>query len=188
MVKLIEQIEKHIPFDELEAEEKENFLQFVKAFGNNIYTRENRVGHLTPSCWIVNKDRTKVLMIHHSARDIWSWLGGHADGDTNLLNVALKEAEEESGLKNIKVLSKDIFDLSTLLSSTQIKNGKPLSAHLHYTPTFLFEADEAEELKMSENEAKDIRWLSVDEVIDKVPLKSDKILYSRLIAKIKALK
>jgi len=182
---LIEEVEAYNPYDELEAAEKAGFLQFLHAFGDNVYSRDNKVGHLTPSCWIINSDRTKALMINHKLRNTWSWLGGHADGDSDLLKVAIKEAREESGLKNIKVLTDKFFDISVLPASNHIKNNRYVSSHIHYCPTFLFEADEHEPLLVNENETYGITWIEVDKIIDLVPDSVDKMLYGRLIKKVK---
>ena len=76
---------------------------------DDILTRKNDIGHFTASCWIVNKEKTKVLMVYHNIYDSWSWTGGHADGDEDLLRVSLKEAKEETGLKNVESLSNKIF-------------------------------------------------------------------------------
>ena len=101
---LKDQIEKYIPQNEQEECDKDLMLEFINKF-EDVLTRQNRMGHFTASSWIVNKEKTKVLMIYHNIYKSWAWTGGHCDGDEDLLHVALKEAEEETGLKNIKVLS-----------------------------------------------------------------------------------
>ena len=76
---------------------------------DNLLVRDNEFAHFTASNWIVNKERTKVLMIYHNIYKTWAWTGGHSDGEEDLLKVALKEAEEETGIKNFKVLSNGIY-------------------------------------------------------------------------------
>ena len=100
---LKEQINKYIPYNEQEEMDKSLMLDFIEK-NENCLTRDSRVAHFTASNWIVNKERTKVLMIYHNIYKSWAWTGGHADGDEDLFHVALKEAEEESNLKNLKPL------------------------------------------------------------------------------------
>lgn len=63
----------------------------------NAFSRENTVAHMTASAWVVNRERTRVLMVYHNIYNSWSWLGGHADGETDLLSVAIREVKEEAG-------------------------------------------------------------------------------------------
>ena len=85
-------------------------------------------------------------MVHHNIYKTWSWTGGHADNDSDLLYVAIKEAKEETGIQNIKPLSKNIFSLDVLPVIGHIKNNKYVSAHLHLSVAYLLEADERDKL------------------------------------------
>ena len=96
---LITQIEKYTPFNRQEELDKKTILYFLNNF-NDIFYRENLIAHMTASCWLVNQNCDKVVMAYHNLYDSYSWLGGHCDGDENPLNVAIKEAKEESGLTN----------------------------------------------------------------------------------------
>ena len=98
--KLLEQLDKYIPFNEQEERDKEMILHMLRS-EKDIFKRSNAYAHMTASAWIVNKERTKTIMVYHNIYDSWSWLGGHADGDENLLEVALKEVREESGIRNV---------------------------------------------------------------------------------------
>ena len=100
---LKETIEKYAPYNEQEAKDKETMLKYINTF-DDVLTRNNEFAHFTASSWVVNKDRTKVLMIYHNIYKSWSWTGGHADGDSDLLNVAIRELKEETGVKNLKLL------------------------------------------------------------------------------------
>ena len=95
---LKEQIENYIPYDEQEEKVKEQFLKFMNTF-DNVLTRDNTFGHFTSSCFIVNKDRTKMVVVYHNIYDAWIYPGGHADGEDDLLSVAIREVEEECGIK-----------------------------------------------------------------------------------------
>ena len=97
---LAEDIKKYVPMNEQEANDKKQMLQFINDFQNYL-ERENQVGHFTASMWVVNKERTKTLMIYHNIYNAWSWIGGHADGMEDLCEVACKELQEETGIRNM---------------------------------------------------------------------------------------
>ena len=90
--KLKENLEKFVPYNEQEETDKRIMLKYLKDF-DDVLTRQNEYGHFTSSAFILNKERTKLLMIYHKIYNSWAWTGGHSDGEENLLNVALKEAE-----------------------------------------------------------------------------------------------
>lgn len=159
---LKEQIEKYIPFNEQEISDKELMLEYIDKF-DDVLTRENKLCHFTASNWIVNKDRTKVLMIYHNIYKSWAWTGGHADGDSDLLHVAKKEAEEETGLSNLKLLSNGIYSIQILTVDSHIKRGKFVSSHLHLDCCFLFEADEDEVTRIKADENSGVEWVDIEE-------------------------
>ncbi len=81
---LREQIESYVPFDETEEKIKKYLLNWINTF-NDVLTRENEFGHFASSAFVVNKDRTKMLVVYHNIYDAWIFPGGHADGEENLL-------------------------------------------------------------------------------------------------------
>ena len=115
------------------------------------FERELAIGHLTGSAWIVSPGRDHVLLTHHRQVDRWLQLGGHADGDPDILAVACREAAEESGLTRIRPLSTEIFDLDV----HPIPARPSTPEHYHYDVRFIFEADPAEPLVISP-ESKDL--------------------------------
>jgi 8-oxo-dGTP pyrophosphatase MutT (NUDIX family) len=125
------------------------------------YQRDHLPGHLTGSAWIVSLDRSKVLLVQHAALKKWLQPGGHADGDENIHAVALKEADEETGLRQLKLVGSGLFDIDI----HQIPARKDLSfpAHDHYDVRFMFEANEEDELKISD-ESTDLRWIDLSEL------------------------
>ena len=162
---LKEQIERFVPFNEQEQEDKEMMIEYMNTF-KDVLTRENKMCHFTASSWIVNKERTKVLMIYHNIYQSWAWTGGHADGDDNLLHVALKEAKEESGLEHLKVLNDGIYSLEIVTVDCHIKRGKFVPSHLHLDCCYLFEADENEPLKIKEDENSGVKWIDIDKATE----------------------
>lgn len=181
---LKEQIENYVPYDEEEKSNKETMLECINAF-DDVLTRENKVCHFTASNWIVNKDRTKVLMIYHNIYKSWAWTGGHADGDKDLLHVALKEAEEETGLKNLKVLSDGIYGLEIVAVDSHIKRGKFVPTHLHLDCSFLLEADENEVLRVKEDENSGVKWVDINEAVKITTEDVMKPIYQKLNDKLK---
>ena len=179
-----EQIEKYIPYNEQEKCDKELMLDYINTF-DDVLTRKNKMCHFTASNWIVNKERTKVLMIYHNIYNSWAWTGGHADGDSDLLNVALKEAEEETGLNNLKLLSDGIYSLQILTVDSHIKRGEFVSSHLHLDCCFLFEANEEDELKIKEDENSGVKWINIDDATKVTNEEKMKSIYEKLNSKIK---
>ena len=161
---LIEEITAYIPFNEQEEKDKVLILNAL-ASEENIFSRENTLAHMTASAWIVNKDRTKVIMAYHKIYNSWSWLGGHADGCENLLEVALKEAKEESGIKSVHPVTEEIFSLESLTVDGHVKHDKYVSSHIHLNITYLIEADESEILSIKEDENSGVKWFSLDDAV-----------------------
>ena len=122
------------------------------------FERTHLPGHITGSSFIVNKDKTKTLLVHHAKLNKWVQPGGHADGDENVLRVALREAEEETGLKKFKYDAK-VFDIDI----HTIPLRKDFPEHLHYDVRFLIEADENEKIIVSE-ESHDVKWIALSEL------------------------
>lgn len=182
---LRKKIEDCVPFDDIEAEAKKAFLQFIDVCGEDIWHRDNLVGHVTASCRVVNKDRTKVVMAYHNLYDSWAWLGGHADGDRDTLYVSKKEAMEECGAKEVKVLSEDIMDISIQGVDGHFKRGKEVPTHLHFNVTYLLEVDEDSELFVKEDENSGVKWIRNEDVMDSVSEEVMKKVYRRLMDKAK---
>ena len=110
---LIASIEQYQPYNEQEERDKVLILEWIKN-NENAFSRDNLVAHMTASAWVVNKDRSKVLMVYHNIYNSWSWLGGHADGETDLLSVAIREVKEEAGISHVVPVTEDIFSMESL--------------------------------------------------------------------------
>ena len=184
---LRKEIENYKPYNEQEEQDKKVMLKYIDTF-DNVLTRNNEFGHFTASAWVVNKDRTKVLMIYHNIYKSWAWTGGHADGDSDLLHVAIKEAEEETGLNNLKLLSDGIYGLQILTVDSHIKRGKFVSSHLHLDCCFLLEANEEEKLRIKEDENSGVKWVEIDKVTKLTNEEKMKPIYTKLNSKLKTIK
>lgn len=181
---LRKEIEKYVPYDEVEAKDKEVILKYMNTF-DNLLVRDNEFAHFTASNWIVNKERTKVLMIYHNIYKTWAWTGGHSDGEEDLLKVALKEAEEETGIKNFKLLSDGIYSIEILGVSAHEKRGKRVATHLHLDCCFLLEADEKDAVRIKEDENSGIEWVNIEDVIQKISEAQMIPVYTKLNEKLK---
>lgn len=159
----IKQITNYNPYNQQEAKDKELILNSISTYPN-ILTRENTLCHITSSGYIINKTKDKVLMIYHKIYNSWSWTGGHADGDCDLLKVAIKEAKEETGLVNVNPVSKEILSLDSLTVDGHVKRGEYVSSHLHLSVAYLLEADENEELIVNEDETNGVKWIPMNEI------------------------
>lgn len=181
---LLEQIQQYSPVCEQEGSDKTQMLQWINS-GADILTRNNGVAHLTASSWVVSPDRKQVLMIYHNLYNSWAWMGGHADGDGDLFAVAERETMEESGITNLKPLSKDIFSLEILTVEGHVKRGKYVSSHLHLNVTYLFEADPKQPLKIKPDENSGVCWIPVNEVSNRVSEPwMQKWVYDKLMKKV----
>jgi 8-oxo-dGTP pyrophosphatase MutT (NUDIX family) len=145
---------------ESEFDEEKIFIQrFLDLLEHpDCFQRTHLPGHITGSSWIVNGDKSKSLLVHHAKLNKWVQPGGHADGEENILSIALREAEEETGLKNLRPLV-EIFDVDIHL----IPQRKDFPEHFHFDVRFLVEADELEPIVVS-HESHDVKWIALSEI------------------------
>lgn len=153
--------------------------------GEDLFSRENPSAHFTASAWVVSPDRKQVLMAHHNLYDSWAWLGGHADGETDLLAVARREVEEESGLVSLPV-SEEVFSVEILSVSGHEKRGQYISSHLHLNVTFLLEADPTAPIRCKIGENSSVAWFTLNKAVTSSSEPwMQKRIYSKLNAKLK---
>lgn len=182
----IEELKTYRPKSEQEAADREMILLYIKTFPDTILTRENSFAHITAASMIFNRNRDKVLMIYHNIYRSWSWTGGHADGEEDMLLVAEKEAKEETGVETLKVLGKDTAEnflaaVDVLPVWGHVKRGRYVTSHLHLNLSYLFEAEEKEILHIKEDENSQVAWLSISELRAKVTEPDMIPVYEKLI-------
>ncbi|MCH7402692.1 NUDIX hydrolase [Belliella kenyensis] len=148
------------PFDEEKAFASE-FIELT--FDEDAFLRSRKQGHFTASAWIVDKFRTHTLLTLHRKLNRWLQLGGHADGVENLLEVAMTEAREESGLTSLRLVGNGIFDIDKHIIPQRGDDPE----HFHYDVRYLIEAELNEPLTLS-SESKDLAWVPFDTVEDVV--------------------
>jgi len=182
----INSIKEFIPSNEQERKDKEVILKYINVF-DDILKRDNEIIHITSSGFAINEDRDKVLMVHHNIFDAWSLTGGHADGDEDLLGVAISEVIEETGVKDIFPITNNIISLDLLPVFGHLRKGKYISPHLHASITYLFQADENEQVVIKPDENSDVKWIPFNEIdiySDEVHMKR---IYNKIISKVKKL-
>lgn len=182
----VEEIKNYNPYDEQEKRDKEIILETIDNF-KNILTRENGLAHMTSSAFVLNKTRDKVLMIYHNIYDSWGWTGGHADGEDDLLRVAIKETREETGVKNAEPVVKDIISLDIIPVLGHIKKGKYVSAHLHLNVTYLLQGDETETLVIKEDENSGVKWITLEDISSHCSEPYIEEIYNKIIRKMRTL-
>lgn len=158
---LIKQLSKYPSFNKEEEDYRLRMLSLLQE-EKDCFHRHLLHGHFTGSAFIISTDCEKVLLLHHRKLDKWLQPGGHADGDENIARVAEREAWEETGLKNIRLLQAGIFDLD--IHFIPARKSEP--EHLHYDIRFLFVADDTEPLLLN-SESKALAWLPLDEVAER---------------------
>ncbi|HEY0653995.1 MAG TPA: NUDIX hydrolase [Chryseosolibacter sp.] len=140
-------------------EEQEFVARFLQLLKNpRAYHRDHLPGHMTGSAWIIDQSRQYTLLVHHAKLQRWLQPGGHADGDENIVAVARKEAEEETGLQKLTLLN-PIFDIDI----HPIPARKDFPQHDHYDIRCLFMADKNELLVVSE-ESHAVEWIPLKDV------------------------
>lgn len=181
-------VEDFLPYNEQEERDKEMLLQYLSS-GESIFFRESLGAHMSASAWVVNRAHDKVLMAYHNIYNSWAWTGGHADGETDLLKVAVREAMEETGIRTVRPVTKDIFSLEVLTVDGHEKKGTYVSSHLHLNVTYLLEADDREVLHMKEDENSAVGWFPVEECLMAVnePWMRERI-YGKLLDKMRDIK
>ena len=177
-----EKIENYIPFNEQEERDKEQFLKFIDTF-DDVLTRDNTFGHFSASAFVVNKERTKMVVVYHIINEGWIYPGGHADGEEDFLSVAVREVEEETGLK-ATVIDSNIFSIQSTPVKGHIKHDKYVSAHLHLDVLYIMEADDKIPLVYREDESKGVKWIPFDEATDETMCDFIRPIHEKLIKKL----
>ena len=142
-------------------EERASKKDFLELLSNKVDCFERTClepGHITASSWLIDHTGTRALMHHHRKLNAWLQLGGHCDGDSDVLRVAIKEAQEESGILDIKPIFKEIFDLS-IHFTPEYKNE---AAHYHYDIRFFLQVQNDAPLVQSQ-ESKALAWFCLDQ-------------------------
>ncbi len=157
-IDVILDIQAYKPFDDENLAHKERILWFL-THEETIVGKDPALGHLTASAWILNEDYSKALLTHHKKLNRWLQLGGHIDLNETLLEAALREAQEESGLRMIHALMPEIFDVDVHV----IPANPNQKTHVHYDIRFLLQANEKDSLIVSD-ESHRLQWFKLSDL------------------------
>lgn len=159
---LLELLQNHQPFDANEETMLQRTRQFVLE-QPLCFQRELLCGHVTGSAWVVSEDRKHALLIHHAKLNRWFQPGGHCDGESDVLQVAWREAREETGLQTLKPIFASIFDVDVHWIPERATQNDFVPSHWHYDVRFLLQASREEPLRLNP-EIKALRWVSLEEM------------------------
>ena len=164
MMSILDDLEVYRPWNEQEARDVEELLRRLRS-GEELYTRDNASAHLTASAWVVSPDRRQVLLAYHNLYRSWAWLGGHADGERDLLNGALREVREGSGLSDVRPVTDALYSAGILTVDGHEKRGKYISSHLHLNVTYLLEADPSSPVRCKPDENSRVGWFALEDAL-----------------------
>ncbi|MBN2323435.1 MAG: NUDIX hydrolase [Spirochaetes bacterium] len=156
--KLLDLLERYRKKNPDESAVVDRFVSFISA-NPGCFKRSLQEGHITGSAWVVDKSGTRVLLTHHKRMDKWVQLGGHTDGHHDVLETALREAEEESGIDSLEPLSEEIFDIA--VHTVPALGDEP--EHFHYDVRFAVTVTDSEDYTVSD-ESHDLAWVEVDKL------------------------
>lgn len=178
MVPFQKTLTEYCPFD---AEEEVNKARILALFEETDipFSRENLSGHITGSALVVNADLTKTCLIKHKKLGMWLQPGGHCDGDPEVDQTALRETEEETGLKELRLIPR-IFDVDVHDIPEREKGGLVEPAHYHHDIRYLVVANEEEQATIQEEEIDGLQWMSFEEAVKINPWRP----FSRMIDKL----
>ena len=185
---LKETIEGFAPQCEQEAQDRRMMLTYLSLFPDDILTRANEIAHFSASAWVVNPRRDRVLMLYHNIYKSWAWPGGHADGEENLLGVALREVQEETGIERLRAVTEQLYSLEILTVNAHVKRGKYVVPHLHLNLTYLLEADDSQDIHSKPDENSAVRWFALDAAVEASSEPDMRVVYRKLNDKLAALK
>lgn len=180
------QFEDYLPKCEQEIIDKKAIMSFIEN-NDDCLDRSNLIAHITSSAFVLNEQMDKVLFVHHNIYNSWGWVGGHNDSNPDLLEVAIKEALEETGISKVSTYSDEMISLDVILVENHIKNGLFVGDHLHLNATYILIASEDEELVVKEDENSGVRWFDISDVMEYVTEDRIKDVYNKIFDRIKAI-
>ena len=169
------------PKDGREERERAMILDLIAQYGDGILMREKDFCHMTASSIIVSRDRRRTLMAFHKIYNSWAWTGGHADGESDFEAIARREAQEETGITDLKLLGGGPASVEILPVWAHVKKEKHVGSHLHLNVSYLFEADESIPLRVAEDENSAVGWLEVDKLCIYITEPPMMPIYERLL-------
>lgn len=143
-----------------EEDRTRQFIDFVES-NPDCFERSLEKGHITGSAWIIDSTGSETLLTHHRKLNIWLQPGGHADGNPDVLAVAMQEGLEETGLQELKPVTERILDLD--IHGIPARKDEP--SHFHYDVRFLLQQGGGSDYIVSE-ESHDLAWVPMEKLED----------------------
>lgn len=164
---LVSRYQLKFPAEMSELEPVIHFLQRTEDCG--LYDRANFDGHITASSFVLDEMRTSLLFLHHKKLNRWLQPGGHVDSsDENLLQAALRETMEETGLtiENLEPIPVSdtgvFFDIDSHYIPENVRKNEP--PHTHHDCRFLLACNKPVSFNLNADEALDVKWILLSEL------------------------
>lgn len=183
-----EEINRYRPKNETERQVKRKVKEAIRQSGDRILLRDNTEIHMTASGFIMNSSLDKVLMVYHNIYQSVSWTGGHCDGEDDLLAVAVREAKEETGIKECYPITSSMLSLDILPVREHKKKDNLIPEHEHISAAFGLIASERQALRIKEDENSDVRWMTIEELREECREPHMLPLYETLIQRMRQVK
>lgn len=184
-INFIQMVTNYQPSCAQEAEDRQTILRYAHLAGPGVLERSDSIAHVTSSAFVLDTSLSHVLLVRHSLRGSWSWPGGHADGNPDLLAVAVQECREETGVIQLTPLSEQMASLDIFPVPAHQKNGTYVGAHLHFSVGFCLICDRRQPLRPCLGENTAVEWFPLDFITAEQFGEADAALYHRLIARAK---
>ncbi len=175
------------PEGEAEIADKALMCELLDTFGDHLLHRSCHVAHFTSSAFILTPDLSRCLMVYHNLYQAWTWSGGHADGDANLMAVAIREAEEETGITGMTPISTQPLTLDILPVFAHYKRGCFVNAHLHLSVGYAFIGDPSIPLRIQADENSAVRWIDTHTIPDTCNEAHMQPIYRKLLHRVQSL-
>ena len=182
-MRYVDEIRNYPAQIEQEAADRLEMLRLCELHGDGLLTRDCDTAHMTGSGFIVNAARTHTLMVYHNIYQSWSWTGGHADGEEDLMQVALREAKEETGAE-VKALWPQPVSLDIVPVFGHFKRGHYVRAHMHLNLTYALVVPDDARLVVKPDENSGVKWIAFDRLRDEVNEPPILEIYEKIIARI----
>lgn len=180
-----ERLKAYLPQNVSEEADKRQILQEIRKKGDALLFRTNTAAHFTCSGFVMDPEFGQVLMVYHHIYDSFSWTGGHADGSSDFLAVAVREVKEETGVEKPFPQSGAILSLDVLPVPAHEKHGKSVECHKHYNITYGLIVNPKEKLRIKPDENSAVQWIPVENLKEMVKEQHMLPIYEKLIARMR---